>query len=38
VRVCFLRDPVGYKIELIDGGAFRPAREALPSGVGDYDQ
>jgi lactoylglutathione lyase len=37
VRVCFLQDPVGYKIELIDGGEFKPAREALPPSVGGYD-
>jgi lactoylglutathione lyase len=37
VRVCFLQDPVGYKIELMDGGEFKPAREALPASVGDYD-
>ncbi len=37
VRVCFLQDPSGYKIELIDGGEFKPAREALPASVGDYD-
>lgn len=37
VRVCFLQDPAGYKIELIDGGEFKPAREALPPSLGDFD-
>jgi len=37
VRVCFLQDPAGYKVELIDGGEFVPAREALPASVGGYD-
>jgi lactoylglutathione lyase len=37
VRVCFLQDPAGYKIELIDGGEFRPAREDLPASLGNYD-
>jgi len=38
VRVCFLQGPSGYKVELIDGGDFRPPKEALPAALGDYDR
>jgi len=33
----FFAGSANYKIELIDGGEFRPAREALPASIGDYD-
>jgi lactoylglutathione lyase len=37
VRVCFLQDPSGYKVELIDQGEFIPPRETLPDSLGGYD-
>jgi lactoylglutathione lyase len=37
VRVCFLQDPSGFKVELIDGGEFVPPRELLPTSLGGYD-
>jgi lactoylglutathione lyase len=37
VRVAFLQGPSGYRVELIDGGEFRPPRESLPAALGSYD-
>ena len=33
VKVAFLTDPTGYKVELMNGGEFVPPQEALPSSL-----